>query len=125
MIPGLGAGTANLNESQFSSENGETIYRRLGDLKENNITDVTKTWYTPDHTNASFTQGNEKAPWEGIGTGWFDSVLGGGSQLRPYFQGGKKSKNELGNFEDYLKNNRVSVYEDNTPIPAMRGDFAV
>jgi hypothetical protein len=119
------AGTANLNESQFPSENGETIYRRLGDLAENNIADATKTWYTPDHTDASFTQGNEKAPWEGIGTGWFNSVLGGGSQLRPYFDGGKKNKSELGDFEDYLKNNRVSVYEDNTPIPAMRGDFAV
>ncbi|MEG3927823.1 DNA/RNA non-specific endonuclease, partial [Microcoleus sp. T3_D1] len=126
------AGTANLNESRLPSENGETIYRRLGDLAENNITDPTKTWYTPDHTNASFTQGNEKAPWEGIGTGWFDSVLGGGSQLRPYFDGGKKKKNELGNFEDYLKNNRVSVYEDNTytditkPFGTrMRGDYAV
>jgi hypothetical protein len=119
------AGTANLNESQFPSENGDTIYCRLGDLKQNNITDVTKTWYTPDHTNASFTHGNEKAPWEGIGTGWFDSVLGGGSQLRPYFDGGKKKKNELGDFEDYLKNNRVSVYEDNTYSASMRGDYAV
>jgi len=119
------AGTANLNESQFPSENGETIYRRLGDLAENNIADATKTWYTPDHTNASFTQGDTKAPWEGIGTGWFNSVLGGGSEVRPYFDGGKNSKSELGDFEEYLKNNRVSVYEDNTPIPAMRGDFAV
>ncbi|TAE22590.1 MAG: DNA/RNA non-specific endonuclease [Oscillatoriales cyanobacterium] len=79
------AGTANLTGSKLPSENGDTIYRRLGDLEQNNITDVTKTWYTPDHTNASFTQGDTKAPWEGIGTGWFDSVLGGGSQLRPYF----------------------------------------
>ncbi|MCC3563687.1 MAG: DNA/RNA non-specific endonuclease, partial [Microcoleus sp. PH2017_27_LUM_O_A] len=119
------AGTANLTGSKLPSENGETIYRRLGDLKENNITDVTKTWYTPDHTNASFTHGDTKAPWEGIGTGWFNSVLGGGSQLRPYFDGGKKKKNELSDFEDYLKKNRVSVYEDNTSIAAMRGDFAV
>jgi DNA/RNA endonuclease G (NUC1) len=119
------AGTANLTGSKLPSENGDTIYRRLGDLEQNNITDVTKTWYTPDHTNASFTQGDTKAPWEGIGTGWFDSVLGGGSQLRPYFDGGKKTKNELGDFEDYLKNNRVSVLEDNTSIAAMRGDFAV
>ncbi|MCC3513801.1 MAG: hypothetical protein JGK29_33900 [Microcoleus sp. PH2017_17_BER_D_A] len=66
-------------------------------------------WYTPDHTNASFTQGDIKAPWEGIGTGWFHSVLGGGSQLRPYFDGGKKTKSELSNFENYLKNNRVSL----------------
>ncbi|MCC3557511.1 hypothetical protein [Microcoleus sp. PH2017_35_SFW_U_B] len=82
-------------------------------------------WYTPDHTNASFTQGDIKAPWEGIGTGWFHSVLGGGSQLRPYFDGGKKTKTELGNFENYLKNNRVSVLEDNTYSARMRGDYAV
>jgi DNA/RNA endonuclease G (NUC1) len=119
------AGTANLTGSKLPSENGDTIYRRLGDLEPNNIADATKTWYTPEHTNASFTHGDEKAPWEGIGTGWFDSVLGGGSQLRPYFDGGKKSKNELGDFEDYLKNNRVSVLEDNTYSARMRGDYAV
>ncbi|MCC3482733.1 MAG: DNA/RNA non-specific endonuclease, partial [Microcoleus sp. PH2017_12_PCY_D_A] len=76
-------------------------------------------WYTPDHTNASFTQGDIKAPWEGIGTGWFHSVLGGGSQLRPYFDGGKKTKTELGNFENYLKNNfdAVAAQLDSQPIP--------
>ena len=119
------AGTANLTGSKLPSENGDTIYRRLGDLEQNNIADATKTWYTPDHTNASFTQGDTKAPWEGIGTGWFHSVLGGGSQLRPYFDGGKKTKNELANFENYLKNNRVSVLEDNTYSARMRGDYAV
>ncbi len=82
-------------------------------------------WYTPDHTNASFTHGDTKAPWEGIGTGWFNSVLGGGSQLRPYFDGGKKTKSELDNFENYLKNNRVSVLEDNTYSARMRGDYAI
>ncbi|MEG4335992.1 hypothetical protein QUB40_29375 [Microcoleus sp. AT9_A2] len=126
------AGTANLNESQFPSENGETIYRRLGDLEQNNIADVTKTWYTPDHTNASFTQGDTKAPWEGIGTGWFHSVLGGGSEFRPYdLDGYKFSLDEIQEFgypngwKNYLEGKRVSVTEDNTPIPAMRGDFAV
>ncbi|MCC3422309.1 MAG: DNA/RNA non-specific endonuclease, partial [Microcoleus sp. PH2017_07_MST_O_A] len=119
------AGTANLTGSKLPSENGDTIYRRLGDLEQNNIADVTKTWYTPDHTNASLTHGDTKAPWEGIGTGWFNSVLGGGSQLRPYFDGGKKTKNELANFENYLKNNRVSVLEDNTYSARMRGDYAV
>ncbi len=119
------AGTANITGSKLPSENGDTIYRCLGDLDENNIADATKPWYTPDHTNASFTHGNEKAPWEGIGTGWFHSVLGGGSEVRPYFDGGKKSKNELVNFEDYLKNNRVSVLEDNTYSARMRGDYSV
>ncbi|MCC3531594.1 MAG: DNA/RNA non-specific endonuclease [Microcoleus sp. PH2017_22_RUC_O_B] len=128
------AGTANLNESRLPSENGDRIYRRLGDLSANNITDATKTWYTPDHTNANFTGGNgdTNAPWEGIGTGWFHSVLGGGSQLRPYDFGGKKGKNELGIFENYLNNNRAAVYEDNTYTDItksfgtrMRGDYAV
>jgi DNA/RNA endonuclease G (NUC1) len=119
------AGTANLSGSKLPSENGETIYRRLGDLPQNNITDAAETWYTPDHTNANFSHGDDKAPWEGIGTGWFHSVLGGGSELRPYFDGGKKGRNELGNFEDYLKNNRVSVYEDNTYTATLRGDYAV
>ncbi len=119
------AGTANITGSKLPSENGDTIYRCLGDLDENNIADATKPWYTPDHTNASFTHGNEKAPWEGIGTGWFHSVLGGGSEVRPYFDGGKKSKNELVNFEDYLNNNRVSVLEDSTYSARMRGDYSV
>ncbi len=121
------AGTANLSESRLPSENGDLIYRRLGDLSANNITDAAKTWYTSDHTNANFTEGNgdTNAPWEGIGTGWFHSVLGGGSQLRPYDFGGKKGKNDLGNFENYLNNNRAAVSEDNTYSARMRGDYAV
>lgn len=90
-------------------------------------------------TNLS--HGDENAPWEGIGTGWFNSVLGGGYSvvgsgydIRPYqVNGERKSKTQLGNFEEYLKNNRVSVFEDNTYTnstnPAigtrMRGDYAV
>ena len=40
-------------------------------------------WYTPDHTDANFEYGDSNAPWEGIGTGWFHSVLGGGYDTRP------------------------------------------
>jgi hypothetical protein len=109
-------GTANLSGSQLPLSNGEKIYRRLGDLElDSSGNPTTPTWYTPDHTNANFTHGEERAPWEGIGTGWFYSVLGGGSQLRPY---------------DVNVSNRVPLTEDNTYTDGtignkMRGDYAV
>src|SRR4028118_1752613 len=94
-------GTANLSGSQLPSRNGEKIYRRLGDLLEldSSGNPTTPTRYTPDRTNANFTHGEQPASWEGIGTGWFYSVLGGGSQLRPY---------------DVNVSNRVPLTEDNT-----------
>jgi len=109
-------GTANLSGSQLPSRNGEKIYRRLGDLElDSSGNPTTPTWYTPDHTNANFTHGEQRAPWEGIGTGWFYSVLGGGSQLRPY---------------DVNVSNRVPLTEDKTYTDEtignkMRGDYAV
>ncbi|MEG4336309.1 DUF4114 domain-containing protein [Microcoleus sp. D3_18_C2] len=109
-------GTTNLSGSQLPSKNGERIYRRLGDLElDTSGNPTTPTWYTPDHTNANFTHGEQRAPWEGIGTGWFYSVLGGGSQLRPY---------------DVNVSNRVPLTEDNTYTDEtignkMRGDYAV
>jgi hypothetical protein len=99
------AGTANITGSKLPSENGDTIYRRLGDLDENNIADATKPWYTPDHTNASFTHGNEKAPWEGIGTGWFHAVLEGGS----IFESPKNWVEGLLSLSDWLKD-AISVF---------------
>jgi hypothetical protein len=109
-------GTANLSGSQLPLRNGEKIYRRLGDLElDSSGNPTTPTWYTPDRTNANFTHGEQRAPWEGIGTGWFYSVLGGGSQLRPY---------------DVNVSNRVPLTEDNTYTDEtignkMRGDYAV
>jgi DNA/RNA endonuclease G (NUC1) len=93
-------GTGNLNES-------EGIIRRLGDLPDFNKPE--STWYTPDHTGVSFEHGAQDAPWEGIGTGWFYSVLGGGKDLR----------------NDALLENRIPVRLDNTPKAAMGGDDAV
>lgn len=102
-------GTAHLNKSKLPSDNGELIYRRLGDLERSSSSALT--WYTPDHTRANFDHGDENAPWEGIGTGWFYSVNGGGygKNVRP---------------ESNL-NQRVRLYEDNTALARMRGDFAV
>ena len=62
-------------------------------------------WYTPEER---FEHGVDAAPWEGIGTGWFYSVLGGGKELRPQT-----------NVE------RIPVDFDNTYDARMRGDFAV
>ncbi|MEG4811502.1 DNA/RNA non-specific endonuclease [Microcoleus sp. F8-D3] len=62
-------------------------------------------WYTPEER---FEHGVDAAPWEGIGTGWFYSVLGGGSDLRPQT-----------NVE------RIPVDFENTYDARMRGDFAV
>ncbi|MEG4445304.1 DNA/RNA non-specific endonuclease [Microcoleus sp. AT9_B5] len=64
-------------------------------------------WYTPTHTEANFVQGSADAPWEGIGNGWFYSVLGGGDSLRPETQP------------------RVPLSFDNTYSARMRGDAAV
>jgi DNA/RNA endonuclease G (NUC1) len=64
-------------------------------------------WYTPTHEEANFVGGSAEAPWEGIGTGWFYSVLGGGETLRPETQP------------------RVPLNFDNTYSARMRGDAVV
>ena len=103
-------GTTNLSVTKSPDE----LYRRLGDgyhkhLYDSDFPGVPNPWYTPDHKDATFQLGDENAPWEGIGTGWFYSVLGGGKDLRPE-----------SNLEE-----RVSVSFDNTAEARMRGDFGV
>ncbi|WP_254565827.1 DNA/RNA non-specific endonuclease [Oscillatoria sp. HE19RPO] len=123
------AGTADLSPSQIPDENGQTIYRRFGDFTSFPFS----SWYVPDHTKANFKRDDGTdfdAPWEGIGTGWFNSALGGGSELRPYDVNGKKSKQELGDFDEYLQSNRLPVTFDNTytgkPVGTrLRGDYTV
>ena len=114
------AGTSNLSESQ-------DIVRRLGDLPD--INNPQSTWYTPDHADVDFEHGDENAPWEGIGTGWFYSVLGGGDDLRPYFlEGNKLSKAEIeanDGLKKYLHGKRTSVSKDNNSVDGTPGDYAV
>lgn len=62
-------------------------------------------WYTPEH---GFQHGVDDAPWEGIGTGWFYSVLGGGKELRPQ-----------------TDVERIPVDFENTYDARMRGDGAI
>ena len=126
------AGTANLNESHVSDEK-QQVFRRLGDLLAEGFSsdDKDKSWFVPGHVNANFPHGDQKAPWEGIGTGWFYSVNGGGKELRSYFvDGEKKSRGDLGNFETYLRDNRRPVSDDNTYPDdgidkSLRGDYPV
>ncbi|NET42566.1 DNA/RNA non-specific endonuclease [Okeania sp. SIO2B3] len=103
-------GTTNLSVLKSPDE----LYRRLGDgyhdhLYDPDFSGVPNPWYTPDHQNATFELGDENAPWEGIGTGWFYSVLGGGKDLRP----------------ELKLDERVPVSFDNTSDRDSQGDFPV
>ncbi len=122
-------GTANVSYNPSVLNPDQKIYRRLGDLYPSEASDsptLSTNWYTPDHTGADFEYGDANAPWEGIGTGWFHSVLGGGYETRPYGDiNTKQSKDDINDFEQYLQTNRTPVSEDNTASPSLRGDFAV
>ncbi|WP_017659677.1 hypothetical protein [Baaleninema simplex] len=84
-------GTVDLSETEAP----DALYRRLGDSFHEHLFDpelannsefesgLANPWYVPDHTAANFALEDESAPHEGIGTGWFYSVLGGGKDLRP------------------------------------------
>ena len=94
----------------------DPVYRRRSDgayevLFDANFYDTNPNrvnpWYTPNHTDANFVQGSAEAPWEGIGTGWFYSINGGGERLRPETQP------------------RVPLSFDNTYSARMRGDDTV
>ncbi|MCT7953196.1 hypothetical protein NG798_25700 [Ancylothrix sp. C2] len=108
-------GTTNLG----MKESPDQIFRRRSDghyeylfdqdFYNRNQTPPLNPWYTPVHTDADFTLGAADASWEGIGTGWFYSVLGGGKDKRPPV--------------DMTK--RVPLSFDNTPETRMRGDAPV
>ena len=111
-------GTADFDLTEFPDQ----IYRRRGDGYYEHLFDSDfyslrrdprfNPWYTPDflpkNDSNSFDLGEANAPWEGIGTGWFYSALGGGKDKRPE-----------------SKTGRVPVEFDNTYDTRMRGDFAV
>jgi DNA/RNA endonuclease G (NUC1) len=86
--------------------------RSLGDLDNGGYSN-TQTWYTPDHTLSQLTQGDTSAAWEGISTGWFYSILGGGYLRRPYRD--PTNKIDRSNLpSDYFTTHRTSVDVDNT-----------
>jgi DNA/RNA endonuclease G (NUC1) len=118
------AGTTDLFPTVFpfpEEADSQNIYRRRGDGyyeelfdKEFSFGDTVSQpprvspWYTPEHKQAGFQHGAENAPWEGIGTGWFYSALGGGKDLRP---------------KTFVP--RIPVDFDNTYDSRMRGDYPV
>ncbi|MDC0835934.1 DNA/RNA non-specific endonuclease, partial [Geitlerinema sp. CS-897] len=116
-VPNWYAGTADLFPTHFpfDSESDEgALFRRRGDGYYDHLYDEAfprvSPWYSPDHLGSEFAHGEESAPWEGIGTGWFYSVLGGGAAL---------------NLRPSSDVERVPVAFDNTYDAPMRGDFAV
>jgi hypothetical protein len=106
-------GTADLAEPVKSE-----AFRRLGDLAP-----LDGPWYRPLHLAVSPGSGlnpSSSMPWEGIGTGWFYSVLGGGAMLRPSGQ----RTDDNGQLAQ-AKGIRKDVGVDNTSSSRMRGDYAV
>jgi hypothetical protein len=60
----------------------QKIYRRWGDLDTSNSSQTRpETWYSPANPADSL-HGATNMPWEGISTGWFYSILGGGKERR-------------------------------------------
>jgi hypothetical protein len=115
-------GTSDLLPTNFPSDQNlevNPVFRRRGDGYRERLFDkdfsfnnsvVTgparvSPWYTPE---SKFQHGVDAAPWEGIGTGWFYSAMGGGYSSRP------KTNVE-----------RIPVDFDNTYDARMRGDAAV
>lgn len=92
------------------------IHRRKGDFSYPDLdpqedVDNLLPWYTPNHTGVEI--GDSTAQWEGVGTGWYYSMLGGGQHKRSL----------LPITEESLL--RTPVEYDNTAQPRMEGDFAV
>jgi DNA/RNA endonuclease G (NUC1) len=99
------AGTVDLNldrvQSQFPHASNPNVPEPINDqLGERDIS----RWFDPNFPDAK--PWYENANGEGVGEGWFYSVLGGGQRL--------------GNMSQ-----RVSVSFDNTLSASMRGDYAV
>jgi DNA/RNA endonuclease G (NUC1) len=116
-------GTANVNLDGSASTFGTPILRRKGDFSQDVFYDGTtyKPWYTKDlepingtsTTLQSVALGDSDAQWEGVGTGWYYSAIGGGYWRRNQLIGGN------------APNPRTPIGYDNTVTKVQRGDFAV
>jgi len=120
--------TADINKSARSSNPLRyRLLRRRGDFSQPELYDEripnANPWYTINH-QPGVEIGDENAQWEGIGTGWFYSVLGNGYNLRPYGED-KLPRSSLGNFQQWSENNRVPLDWDNTREARQRGDYPV
>jgi DNA/RNA endonuclease G (NUC1) len=113
------AGTANVSLDGQNSAFGTPIFRRKGDFSQDRFNGGALTpWYTNDFQPVipglpwlnRVDLGDPQGKWEGVGTGWYYSSLGGGRWRR----------NTLA-----PKQNRVLVGFDNTNLVSSRGDYAV
>jgi DNA/RNA endonuclease G (NUC1)/PKD repeat protein len=115
------AGTADLSLIGEDSAFGTPILRRKGDFSQDVFYDGSTyvPWYTNEFQQVSGTStqlqrvvlGAGDAQWEGVGTGWYYSIIGGGDYRR------RK--------ESTLANPRTPIFLDNTATKEQRGDFAV
>lgn len=116
------------------------IDRRLIDFSYKELVDSNQPienlipWYTPNHVRRSdnggyLEPGDSQAQWEGVGTGWYYSLLGGGYH-NDLLGGGYEDRLSL---PDIYSSPRVSIDVDNTYTDLtntnittrMRGDFAI
>lgn len=116
------AGTADVSLDGINSPFATQILRRKGDFSRDAFNDGAGTylpWYTNDLTQDNPTStnltpvplGDENGQWEGIGTGWYYSAIGGGYSRR----------NQL----PVIDTPQTPIGVDNTVLAQMRGDFAV
>ncbi|TAD88841.1 MAG: DNA/RNA non-specific endonuclease [Oscillatoriales cyanobacterium] len=130
------AGTADLGLTEYRQNSSSTqpvdpISRRRGDGHYEQLFDRdfsfsgtaqdprVNPWYTPKYSGQpNFSLGAANAPNEGIGTGWFYSVLGGGLTKDP-------NTGAITNLRPTNNVERVPLSFDNTAESRMRGDFAV
>ncbi|MEG4866944.1 MULTISPECIES: DNA/RNA non-specific endonuclease [unclassified Microcoleus] len=130
------AGTADLGLTEYRQNSSSTqpvdpISRRRGDGHYEQLFDRdfsfsgtaqdprVNPWYTPKYSGQpNFSLGAANAPNEGIGTGWFYSVLGGGLTKDP-------NTGAITNLRPTNNVERVPLSFDNTAESRMRGDFAI
>ncbi len=104
------AGTANLSQRNDPL----TVYRRTVEI-EGMMPPGPQPWYIPDHNRANYDQHPfQIPPWEGTGTGWFHSILGGGGSLDG-FRPSRRTTDPR----------RIDVGEDNSADERLQGDLVV
>ncbi len=115
------AGTADVSLDENNPAFGTRIFRRKGDFSQKVFYDGTTyvPWYTNnlspiDATSSQFnavSHGDPDGQWEGVGTGWYYSAIGGG-----YSRRGSLPVNTTP---------RTPIGYDNSAKPSQRGDYAV
>ncbi len=114
-------GTVNVSWDRDNNPFNAPIHRRKGDFSDTELNpdpNYLYPWYTPTHI-PNLEVGDEKAQWEGIGTGWYYSPQGGGYNRRALTLDSPQSVTASDNSP------RTPLGYDNTIEARQRGDFAV